>query len=91
VPCHRDLRAELDAWRGGDVVSLDTRPILTRADGNLWQPTTLSDSLGKALRRAGMPAGLNVHGLRKLAAVRLAEAGSSTKKSARPQGIGRSR
>ncbi|HEX3347420.1 MAG TPA: tyrosine-type recombinase/integrase, partial [Acetobacteraceae bacterium] len=79
VPCHRDLRAELDAWRGDDVASLDSRPVLTNESGHPWEPTALSHAIANALQRAGMPGGLNVHGLRKLAAVRLAEAGCSTK------------
>jgi len=74
IPAHPDLRAELDAWKAerGDSVLILRSP---RTGG--WTPEHLSREMGKALVKAGLPAGLNVHGLRKAAARRLAEAGCS--------------
>lgn len=73
IPVHPDLRAEMDAWRK-DAASTH---VLTRADGRPWAAIELSQKLPRALRAMGLPAGLNVHGLRKLAAARLADAGCS--------------
>lgn len=71
IPVHPELRAELDAWRKGASAT----QILTKADGCPWGALELSQKLPRALRAIGLPAGLNVHGLRKLAAARLADAG----------------
>lgn len=73
IPVHPALRAELDAWRK-DAASTQ---ILTRADGRPWSALEISQKLPRVLRAIGLPAGLNVHGLRKLAAARLADAGCS--------------
>lgn len=73
IPAHPELRAELDRWKEARAGVL----ILTDARGNGWRPEYLSDRMGKALVRLGLPNGLNVHGLRKAAARRLAEAGCS--------------
>lgn len=72
IPCHPVLRASLDAWRAerGDSVLILTSP---RTGG--WTAPHLSREMGKAMVKIGLPAGLNVHGLRKAAARRLAEAG----------------
>lgn len=74
IPAHAELRRELDAWRR------DTRAtiILTAHYGQTWQAQHLSHMLPPALAKAGgfRPC-LNVHGLRKLAATRLAQAGCS--------------
>lgn len=73
IPIHPDLAAELDAWRKGATAVT----VLTQADGTPWD----RDGLTMAVMRAVTPLGLkghNLHGLRKLAAVRLAEAGCST-------------
>lgn len=71
IPVHPELRAELDAWRKGASAT----QILTKADGRPWGALELSQKLPRALRAIGLPPGLNVHGLRKLAAARLADAG----------------
>ena len=73
LPVHPDLKAELDAWK---QEASSTR-ILTTTAGLPWKPTTLSHAMARELRRIGMPPRLNVHGLRKLAAASLAEAGCS--------------
>ncbi len=72
-PAHPELRRELDAWKTDAASPV----ILTRADGRPWDAVELSHKLPRALRALGLPAGLNVHGLRKLAAARLADAGCS--------------
>ncbi len=73
IPAHPALRAELAAWRTSATSTL----ILTTEQGLPWRPNYLSEVMSAALRQIGLPAGLNVHGLRKLAATRLAEAGCS--------------
>lgn len=73
IPASPALRAELDAWKQGAV----TTTVLASSHGTPWVVEALSRNLSKALVRIGLPKGLNLHGLRKLAAVRLAEAGCS--------------
>lgn len=73
IPCHPNLKRELDAWHR-DKKSVT---ILADARGASWKPTILSQYLPAALVRIGLSNELNVHGLRKLAATRLAEAGCS--------------
>jgi integrase len=77
IPCHPVLKAELDAWRQGAVAGIASAPILTDPNGHAWEPTLLSHYLPAALVRIGLTNELNVHGLRKLAATELAEAGCS--------------
>lgn len=74
IPAHPTLKAELDTWKR-DAASTH---ILTGIRGRPWIGTHLSQSLGRALVAIGLPPGLNVHGLRKAAAARLADAGCST-------------
>lgn len=74
IPVHARLRDELTVWKR----EATSTHILTSARGTPWTPTNLSDSLPPALQKAGLPKGLNVHGLRKLAATLLAEAGCTT-------------
>ena len=74
IPALPVLRRELDAWRP-DIAG--SSPILTTRFGEPWR---LGSNLSKQLqdhlgRIPGFPAGRNIHGLRKLAATRLAEAG----------------
>lgn len=73
LPVHRDLKRELDAWR---QEARDSVLILTPPRAGAWQPNHLSEEMKRVLTVAGLP-GLNVHGLRKLAATRLAQAGCS--------------
>lgn len=80
IPVHRDLRAELERWRnqplaGANVLPHPTAPILTTTQGLRWSGTYLSMCFAAEVRKAGLPDKLNVHGLRKLAAANLAEAG----------------
>jgi integrase len=73
VPVHARLREELFAWKR----EATSTHILTNAQGRPWSPAYLSHRLPEMLQQHGFPSGLNVHGLRKLAAVMLAEAGCS--------------
>jgi integrase len=73
IPVHSALRAELEQWKQDRSSTL----ILTSPRGLPWSGTHLSTSFAQAVRGAGLPAKLNVHGLRKLAAANLAEAGCS--------------
>ena len=74
IPCHPTLQAALREWRA----SAQAVTILTNTLGRPWRPQHLSHELPKALGRIGLPTDLNVHGLRKLAAAELADAGCST-------------
>jgi integrase len=72
IPVAAPLRAELARWKRDAISTL----ILTTDRGVPWCGTYLSRLLGEAV--AGIApdmAGLNIHGLRKLAAASLAEAG----------------
>jgi integrase len=73
IPCHPVLQAELAAWKA----EATTLTILANADGKPWKPNLLSYHLPAALKRLGISCDINVHGLRKLAAANLAEAGCS--------------
>jgi integrase len=82
IPVHHASRGELERWRaeplaGANVLPHPGAPILTTTEGRRWSGTYLSMGFADAVRKAGLPAGLNVHGLRKRAAVSLAEAGCS--------------
>lgn len=73
IPCGAELRAALDAWRR----EATSTTILADAAGKPWTPGYLSEAMPTALEKAGLPR-LPLHGLRKLAAARLADAGCST-------------
>ncbi len=70
VPLMRDAQAELARWKAEAKSDF----ILVNSTGGRWSTHTINLGLWKRLPRLGL-AGLNLHGLRKLAAVRLAEAG----------------
>lgn len=72
IPVHPTLKAELDEWKRAATSTI----ILTTAHGLPWKPQHISHMLPIAMARIGLPT-LNVHGLRKLAAARLADAGCS--------------
>lgn len=74
IPAHPDLRAELEAWRKDRGTNL---LILASPRTGGWTAPHLSREMKRSLGKIGLPAGLNVHGLRKAAARRLAEAGCS--------------
>lgn len=72
IPCHPNLKAALDAW------PRTAATILTDATGRPWAPDKFSNAIRAALPRIGFPPGYGIHGVRKQAAVALAEAGCST-------------
>jgi len=71
IPVHPALKLELDRWERIATT------ILTNPAAAPWKSVLLSDQLPSKLRAIGLRPGLNVHGLRKLAAANLAEAGCS--------------
>jgi integrase len=71
LPVHPALKVHLDAW------PRIAATILTNAHDKPWKPQDLSYALPAALARIGLSDDLNVHGLRKLAATELADAGCS--------------
>lgn len=71
IPCHEELRAELDGWRRDAVT------ILTNSLGQSWKPASFYTRMSQMLRDDPKLSGLVFHGLRKSAAARLAEAGCS--------------
>jgi integrase len=73
LPVHNVLKVELDAWKRSATSTL----ILTTAKGVPWRANHLSNAMARGLQAIGLPKRLNVHGLRKLAATALAEAGCS--------------
>jgi integrase len=72
IPVHHmpAFKAELDAWKRERT----TLTILEHL-GKPWEPNYLSSRLPRYLEAIGLPRQLGLHGLRRLTAVRLAEAG----------------
>jgi integrase len=78
VPVADNLRAELDDWRSGTVAPHPERHILLTEQGVPWRGKYLSELLGETVAAVNPKfRGLNVHGLRKLAAASFAECGCS--------------
>lgn len=73
IPIHPALGAELAAWRREGAKGA----ILRTETGRAWTAQHLSNRMRLEMDKLGL-SGLNVHGLRKAAARRLAEAGCST-------------
>jgi integrase len=71
LPVPQALKAALDEW------PRIATTILTDQKGRPWKPQDLSHALPIALARIGLSNDMNVHGLRKLAATELADAGCS--------------
>jgi len=74
VPAHPALKSALDEW----AKEKTGFHILVSRSGQPWTRNHLTQEMRARLQALGMRAGLNVHGLRKLAATALAEAGCST-------------
>lgn len=75
IPAHPVLKAALDQWKMG----ASSTHILVSETGRPWKPNHLTHEMRQAMDQIeGLRANLNVHGLRKLAATELAEAGCST-------------
>jgi integrase len=72
IPVFDELKAELSAWKAErstvTILEYQKKP---------WRPVFISRRLPQQLERIGLPP-LGVHGLRRLTAIRLAEAGCST-------------
>lgn len=73
IPVHPALRAELEAWKA----DRSSTHILVSKWSRPWSQFALTHAFQRALEGIGI-VGRNTHGLRKVAAVRLAEAGCST-------------
>ena len=74
LPVHPELGRELEAWKA-ERTGIH---ILHSPRTGAWTAPHLSREMKRALGAIGLPARLNVHGLRKAAARRLAEAGATT-------------
>ncbi len=72
IPVHPALQAHLERWPRTNEF------ILTTSRGRPCRPDTLSGGLYNAAVEGKIPKGFNIHGLRKMAATLLAEAGCST-------------
>lgn len=75
IPVNPELKRALDAWKSEPLAGLT---ILTGATGAPLKKNVLSVRLPIEAQRIGLPKGLNIHGLRKLALVSMAEAGCTT-------------
>jgi integrase len=74
LPVHPALKSELDKW----LYASRSEHVLTDRLGKSWKSGPfLSKTFANGLLKIGLPAGLNVHGLRKLSLTALAEAGCS--------------
>lgn len=71
IPVHPVLKAAMDGWEKAAAT------ILVNARGRPWKPGSITEALRVSLPKIGFPEGLGVHGVRKLAATNLAEAGCS--------------
>lgn len=71
IPVHQILKVELDAWKRGAT----STHILTGKQGRPLAAHSLSTMMRRNLAAIGLRDELNNHGLRKLAATELAEAG----------------
>ena len=78
IRVHRSLKVELDAWRAEWVAAGKPRTtILASPRGTPWTAPHFTRELGRLVAELGLGR-FTPHGLRKLGAVRLAEAGCST-------------
>lgn len=74
LPVHPALKTELDRWKR-ETASIF---ILTSLTGKPWNPASLTVRMTRQRKEAELSPNLNIHGLRKLAATLLAEAGCTT-------------
>jgi integrase len=80
IPVHPDLQRIIDATPGGHLT------FLTTGSGKPYTGTNFSTVFSRWCDAAGLPAACNVHGLRKAACRRLAEAGCSASEIAAVSG-----
>lgn len=69
IPCHKELKAELDSWEKTATT------ILTNSHGRPWKGRSFYQMMHRKIHEHPELNGLVFHGLRKAAAARLAEAG----------------
>ncbi|MFW6681700.1 tyrosine-type recombinase/integrase [Komagataeibacter intermedius] len=72
IPIHPRLAAEMLEWKK------DGCDYILENCGEKWVGVNLSKRIALQVRKFGLPAGLNMHGLRKYAAAMLAEAGCTS-------------
>ena len=72
IPIHPQLSVYLDRWRHNGEF------ILTSSIGTPWRPNSITSAMSVASAKGKIPRGFNIHGLRKMAATLLAEAGCTT-------------
>lgn len=81
IPLSAEMNAELARWKADNAywAEHDEHPmadtILVDARGRSWVAETVTKYFAFEVRRVGLPTNLTIHGLRKLALVRLAMAG----------------
>lgn len=71
IPVHPVLQNALAEWKRRAT----STHILTSEKGVPWTPNHLTELFGRAVAKIGLRPGLNLHGIRKLAAANLADAG----------------
>lgn len=79
------LKLELQQWKLAPLGRPDgmrATTVLTGPSGRPWDRDVLSAAMKRAVDKAGMRKGLNLHGLRKLLAASLAESAASVKEIA---------
>lgn len=87
IPEHPELTVELDAWQAENARSATpSLTVLARFDGKPYSGNLLSANMLRTVKAEGLPAGLNMHGFRKLSASRLAEAGATASEIAAMHG-----
>jgi len=79
MPMHPALATEMEAWRAEEARHHNNSSpfILLNKRRKPWKAATLTCAIKRALTNIGV-SGLSIHGLRKLSANRLAEAGCTT-------------
>ncbi|MDW7555445.1 MULTISPECIES: tyrosine-type recombinase/integrase [Azospirillum] len=77
IPLHPTLERHLAIWKS-DATPLPSVTILTSTDRTPWPPQVLSCAFRNEADKLGLN-GCNLHGLRKTAAAKLAEAGCSAR------------
>lgn len=72
IPVHADLAKALKAWKGGSPLA-----VITNSYGRPYTVESFGNVMADAINAAGLPPRCVLHGLRKAATRRLAEAGCS--------------
>ena len=78
MPIHPNLIVEMERWRAEAAREQSACEFILMADEKGgWNPDRMSGAMGRGLAKIGLP-GISTHGIRKLAAKRLADAGCTT-------------